>query len=155
MKIEIKSIDKSHVQTFIDGKEVGDVLNDNSYIQDGFRYHDIIHLSIFEVLNWSPVLENGLFNKNVPGFNKTLRRDRVQEEVISYLIFLNYKQYQGFEESIIVPQIIRILSDYNNLETTPEKISKIINLSKKRLSQVVIGQNFSFEITRELDHLNK
>ena len=36
--------------------QLGDVLNDNAAIDDGYRYHDIIHLGHAAVLGWSPVI---------------------------------------------------------------------------------------------------
>ncbi|WP_419848849.1 MazG nucleotide pyrophosphohydrolase domain-containing protein [Candidatus Poriferisocius sp.] len=36
--------------------QLGDDLDDNSIMDDGYRYHDIIHLAHATVLGWSPVL---------------------------------------------------------------------------------------------------
>ncbi len=36
--------------------QLGDTLDDNAEIDDGYRYHDIIHLGHATVLGWSPVL---------------------------------------------------------------------------------------------------
>jgi NTP pyrophosphatase (non-canonical NTP hydrolase) len=38
----------------INGKVIGDALRDNSYEDDGFRYHDVLHLSHMAMLGWSP-----------------------------------------------------------------------------------------------------
>lgn len=37
-------------------KQLGDTLDDNLAVDDGYRYHDIIHLAHAAVLGWSPVL---------------------------------------------------------------------------------------------------
>lgn len=37
-------------------KQLGDVLDDNLAVDDGYRYHDVIHLAHAAVLGWSPVL---------------------------------------------------------------------------------------------------
>jgi NTP pyrophosphatase (non-canonical NTP hydrolase) len=37
---------------------LGDPLNDNSFVDDGYRYHDVIHLAHAAVLGWSPVLRS-------------------------------------------------------------------------------------------------
>ena len=37
-------------------RQIGDALDDNSVTEDGYRYHDIIHLAHMTVLGWSPVL---------------------------------------------------------------------------------------------------
>ena len=47
--------------------QLGDTLDDNTAIDDGYRYHDIIHLAHATVLGWSPVLRAlmGAKRKNV------------------------------------------------------------------------------------------
>jgi NTP pyrophosphatase (non-canonical NTP hydrolase) len=37
------------------GRPCGDVLGDNAYSDDGYRYHDAFHLAYLAVLGWSPV----------------------------------------------------------------------------------------------------
>lgn len=38
------------------GAQVGDPLTDNSYEDDGYRYHDVMHLAFMTHLGWSPVI---------------------------------------------------------------------------------------------------
>lgn len=38
------------------GRNIGDVVNDNSGQEDGYRYHDAVHAAFMAVLGWSPVL---------------------------------------------------------------------------------------------------
>ena len=40
----------------IDGKAVGDPLDDNSYEDDGYKFHDVFHLAHMTLLGWSPVM---------------------------------------------------------------------------------------------------
>ena len=42
--------------TTIDGAKYGDPLTDNRYEDDGYRFHDICHLSYASVLGWSPTM---------------------------------------------------------------------------------------------------
>jgi NTP pyrophosphatase (non-canonical NTP hydrolase) len=42
--------------TTIDGAKYGDPLTDNRYEDDGYRFHDISHLSYASILGWSPTL---------------------------------------------------------------------------------------------------
>ena len=60
--------------------QIGDALDDNSATDDGYRYHDIIHLSHMTVLGWSPVLRGfmGAKRKSVGDL------DRVQDGSQSY-----------------------------------------------------------------------
>jgi NTP pyrophosphatase (non-canonical NTP hydrolase) len=50
------------VKISVDGKNLGSKLTDNSYYEDGYRYHDIFHFSYVGMLGWSPVLRK-LFEK--------------------------------------------------------------------------------------------
>ena len=43
------------VDLYLDGEKVGDQLTDASYVDDGYRFHDIFHLSYAVILGWSPV----------------------------------------------------------------------------------------------------
>lgn len=79
--------------------QLGDSLDDNSAIDDGYRYHDIIHLAHATVLGWSPVLRSlmGAKRKDVGD------HDRVQdgaraiaiEEGLSAFVF-NFLEPSGF-----------------------------------------------------------
>ena len=42
---------------------VGDPLKDNSYDEDGYRFHDVLHMSLAAHLGWSPVLRKLLRRK--------------------------------------------------------------------------------------------
>lgn len=45
------------------GELVGDPLTDNAYEDDGYRFHDVLHLAHAVVLGWSPVLRKLLGRK--------------------------------------------------------------------------------------------
>jgi NTP pyrophosphatase (non-canonical NTP hydrolase) len=38
------------------GKTVGDALTSNAYDEDGYRFHDVLHMALAARLGWSPVL---------------------------------------------------------------------------------------------------
>ena len=40
----------------IEGVSVGDPLDDNSYEDDGYKFHDVFHLAHMTLLGWSPVM---------------------------------------------------------------------------------------------------
>jgi NTP pyrophosphatase (non-canonical NTP hydrolase) len=54
---------KRKTELLIDGKKAGDYLTDNAYADDGYRFHDIFHLSYAVILGWSPVLRANLGRK--------------------------------------------------------------------------------------------
>lgn len=50
------SVGAHRSRMYLDGRALGDDLTDNSYDNDGYRFHDIMHLSNVAMLGWSPVL---------------------------------------------------------------------------------------------------
>lgn len=89
---------KLHLQ-LPDGSAVGDIIDDNSRSNDGYRFHDVIHLAFMANLGWSPVLRKLLKIKR----KSDPKVDRVEdgaragdiEEAISTLIFV-YLQDNNF-----------------------------------------------------------
>lgn len=70
---------------------VGDVLTDNAYGQDGYRYHDAFHLAFCAVLGWSPVTR-ALLKRKRKSRPKTDEiedggRATVLEEAVASVIF--------------------------------------------------------------------
>lgn len=51
---------KARIHLSIDGIPAGDSLRDNSYSEDGYRFHDVFHLAHAAKLGWSPVLRGKL-----------------------------------------------------------------------------------------------
>ena len=47
--------EEGKMQMHLEDEPLGDPLTDNAYEDDGYRYHDAIHLSFASVLGWSPV----------------------------------------------------------------------------------------------------
>jgi NTP pyrophosphatase (non-canonical NTP hydrolase) len=60
----IKGVTKVVVVESSDGKVIGDALTSNAYDEDGYRFHDVLHLALAVRLGWSPV------------FRKLLRKRR-------------------------------------------------------------------------------
>jgi NTP pyrophosphatase (non-canonical NTP hydrolase) len=58
---------------YFQGKPLGDDLTDNFYDDDGYRFHDVIHLALIACLGWSPVVR-GLMRRK-----RKSRNDRVDE----------------------------------------------------------------------------
>ena len=52
---EVGETEKGEVRVFLDnGTQLGDIINDNSYTNDFYRYHDVFHYSFATLLGWSP-----------------------------------------------------------------------------------------------------
>ena len=56
MEVMIHSDKNNRAVTYINGTKFGDPLTDNNYEDDGYRFHDIIHLAHATILGWSPTL---------------------------------------------------------------------------------------------------
>lgn len=54
-EVQFKSNPEGKMQMFLNEDPLGDPLTDNAYEDDGYRYHDAIHLCFASVLGWSPV----------------------------------------------------------------------------------------------------
>jgi NTP pyrophosphatase (non-canonical NTP hydrolase) len=54
--VEDRNGDRAVVRLFgPDGDQLGDQLTDNAYQDDGYRFHDVFHLTYAAMLGWSPV----------------------------------------------------------------------------------------------------
>lgn len=56
MEIAFVKISRTKARMYKDGKPLGDDLTDNVYREDGYRFHDVMHLAHAAYLGWSPVL---------------------------------------------------------------------------------------------------
>ena len=87
--------------TTIDGAKYGDPLTDNRYEDDGYRFHDICHLSYASILGWSPTLRALLRRKrkSAPRVDEVEDGGRaiVIEEGISAMVF-SYAERRNFLE---------------------------------------------------------
>jgi hypothetical protein len=74
-----------------DGKRFGDPLTDNSHDEDGYRFHDALHLAFVAVLGWSPTVRGlmHLKRKSIPEVDEVEDGGRaiVIDEAIAAFIF--------------------------------------------------------------------
>jgi NTP pyrophosphatase (non-canonical NTP hydrolase) len=84
-------------RSYLDGEQIGNGLTDNSYLNDGYRFHDVFHLSYAAILGWSPVFRKNINHKRRS--NTTVNevedggRAAAIEEGISALIFAYAKEH--------------------------------------------------------------
>lgn len=74
----------------MNGRQLGDRLTDNSYLDDGYRFHDIFHLAGVAMLGWSPVFRELLSVKRksdpkVDEIEDGARAAIVEEAVINHI----------------------------------------------------------------------
>jgi len=80
---------------------IGDQLTDNAYEDDGYRFHDIMHLAHFAVLGWSPVVRRFLKRKRKS--NPTTdevedgARAAILEELIVAYVYTNARERKYYE----------------------------------------------------------
>ena len=101
MDVSIDSEGPGKIVTLINGKRFGDPLRDNRYEDDGYRFHDIFHLSYASVLGWSPTLRALLRRKRKsdPMVDEVEDGGRaiVIEEGIAAMVF-SYAERRNFLE---------------------------------------------------------
>ena len=102
-RFEIEIIQRMEGKSYMrwNGVFIGDPLTDNIMDPDGYRFHDVFHLSYAAILHWSPIFR-GLIKqkrKSRPEIDEGEDggRARVVEEGLSAWIFSRAK-HQGFFE---------------------------------------------------------
>jgi hypothetical protein len=90
------------VKVTINENQSGDIVDDNSYDYDGYRYHDVFHYTFATLLGWSPCVRSMLKRKRKSNQDidriEDGARATITEECISLMIFSNAKQnnfYKG------------------------------------------------------------
>jgi NTP pyrophosphatase (non-canonical NTP hydrolase) len=86
-----------------DGQPIGDPLTDNAPDDDGYRFHDVFHLSYAAILGWSPIIRKLLKVKRKSDETTDTVEDgaraRIIEELISQLVF-QYAREHNFLDGI-------------------------------------------------------
>ncbi|AZG77527.1 MazG nucleotide pyrophosphohydrolase domain-containing protein [Methylocystis rosea] len=57
-EVAFVTIAKGRSRMYFDGRRLGDDLTDNAYDDDGYRFHDVMHIANAAKLGWSPVLRD-------------------------------------------------------------------------------------------------
>ncbi len=56
MEIAFVTVSNGRSRMYYNGRQLGDELTDNAYDDDGYRFHDIMHLANVAKVGWSPVV---------------------------------------------------------------------------------------------------
>ena len=85
----------------IDGTPCGDRLTDNAHSADGYRFHDVFHLTLCILLGWSPILRKLLTSKrkSAPQIDEVEdgARAAITEEAISALAYGFAQDFSFFD----------------------------------------------------------
>jgi len=119
--VEVRTNDANKVECFVDGQPLGDSLTDNAYEDDGYRFHDVFHLSYAAVLGWSPIVRSLLQRKRK---SDTLVDDvedggraKVIDETVSAIVY-DYARKHSFFKGVTA-------IDFGPLKTIPSLINHL------------------------------
>lgn len=104
---EVGSASKNEVRvTCGDKNQVGDIINDNSHVNDFYRYHDIFHFSFAALLGWSPCTRAMMkLKRKSNAFVDEIEdgaRAVITEEAISIILFNEAKKKKFFSANYSV-----------------------------------------------------
>lgn len=161
-KKKLKIIDKR------DNSMIGDPLTDNTYEDDGYRFHDIFHYGYLAVLGWSPVIRKllGKKRKSKPDIdeNEDGARAQITEELVSLFIYhhaLDHDllKYSESVDSGVIKAVknltsktevrecsgkqweLAILNSYNMYNSLRANDGGRVLVSKKNRSLIYLGKN--------------
>lgn len=63
MEVSFVTVGRGRSRMYYQGRQLGDELTDNAYDDDGYRFHDVMHLANLAKLGWSPVVRGLLGRK--------------------------------------------------------------------------------------------
>lgn len=110
---EIIKNEEEFVRISIDGIQIGDVIDDNSYEKDFYRYHDVFHYTFATMLDWSPCTRAmlGRKRKSMPMIDECEdgARATITEEAISLILFNEAKRTNLFANKRVSKTILKII----------------------------------------------
>lgn len=101
--VNFEAVDGDQVRiSYGEGHQLGDVINDNAYQKDFYRFHDVFHYSFATLLGWSPCARAMMKRKRKsdPQVDQVEdgARAAITEEAISMIIFNEAKRKGYFEK---------------------------------------------------------
>lgn len=114
---EIGHDSKGRVKVLLNNeKQIGDLISDNSYHNDFYRYHDVFHYSFATLLGWSPCTRSLMKRKRKSNILldeiEDGARAAITEEAISMIIFNEAKRKGYFSNNSRVSRTtLRIIKE--------------------------------------------
>jgi hypothetical protein len=126
---EIKNEKRPQVKVSINNVQIGDAINDNSYENDFYRYHDVFHYTFATMLSWSPCTRAMMRKKrkSIPLIDEIEdgARATITEEAISLMIFNEAKRNNLFEKKKKVSKpVLKIIKEMTQPFEVREKTEK-------------------------------
>lgn len=104
---------------YIDGQQLGDELTDNAYDDDGYRFHDVMHLANAAKLGWSPVLRDLMKRKRKydPRIDEVEdgARARIVEEAVVKVLHSEGKRIATLQGKDHTLGIVRLFPDGSDI----------------------------------------
>lgn len=149
LKFEEKILNNlASVSVFLGDKQVGDIVNDNSHLDDYYRYHDIFHISFATFLGWSPCMRKMLGCKRKSDFEtdeiEDGARSRIIEEAISMIIFENASRNNYFKTTEVsddlLVQIMGLIKNREVANRTKEEWKHSISEAYRIWNHLVLNR---------------
>lgn len=98
---EVRDAAGFRLEIYQDGKQLGQPLTDNAHHDDGYRFHDVFHLSYAILLGWSPITRRllGVKRRSKRSIDDVEDGGRagVTEEAVSALVFAHAAQHSYYD----------------------------------------------------------
>lgn len=118
----------------LSGDSTGNPLTDNAYEDDGYRFHDVIHLALAACLGWSPVLRKLLRTKRQIDHRTPPKVDEVEDG----------GRAQVIEEAIVAAAYV-YASDHNYLDGVDAVDWQLLRHIKQLTSHVEVSNRTAKE----------
>lgn len=123
-KFETKQTKPYHQELlWIDDKPFGDELNDNAYVEDGFRFHDLYHIGLYEFFNYKKGVFATLRNEVEP--NK--QRNKIEESVVMFMFQIPKYKNTVMMHNIMFDTLCDVMKNQLNIEFDPIVLSDFID----------------------------
>jgi NTP pyrophosphatase (non-canonical NTP hydrolase) len=101
---------------YVNDQRIGDELTDNSYDDDGYRYHDVFHLACMAILGWSPVMRKllNVKRKSRPQTDEVQdgARAKITEEAISAIVYAYARTHSMLDGiATLDSYLLRVIKD--------------------------------------------
>lgn len=135
---EVYNFPYPKVKVTLNGEKTGDIIDDNSFENDGYRYHDVFHYTFATLLDWSPCARAMLKRKRKSNIDidrvEDGARAAITEEAVSLMIFEEAKLnnfYEGKDKvsPILLNFIKQITSGFEVKDKSLEEWEKAILIS--------------------------
>lgn len=118
-EIAFVTVGKGKSQMYLNGLRLGNQLTDNAYVDDGYRFHDVMHLANAATLGWSPVLRGlmGRKRKSQPEVDEIEdgARAKIVEELVIKAIHTEGQRLAKLRNPGASDRSARLLTNRDNI----------------------------------------